>query len=261
MITVRSKLEDKDIDVDSIAWGLEDTFVKAVGSIAKSAQDEWIRLAQNRLQTSRHIYIGGLQQAQSFTTRVIGGATIFEITLVGRMPNNFEFGMDPFDMKAVRPGWLGGKKAKTAKDGSKYIIIPFRHSLSSDATLGYTGKAKRADLKAELKRTVREYGLDKMVRMATGNVAPGPVKRVPVKPNVHPYLHGLTKVQTPTVGRTPTGLQMGSSQLFTWRVMSEKSDPGSWQHPGLTAQNILEEVSTWLDGELDRVTDIMFGSL
>ncbi len=266
IISIRAKLEERDIDVSAIEAGAVEVFIKSVGSIAHSAQSEWQRIAQERLKTSRETYVNGLNQSKSFTTKIIGNVTVFEIMLVGDMPNNFEFGMNAFDMKTVRPGWLGGGKAKTAKDGSKYITIPFRHSLTSAATMAYTGIAKKHDLKNELVRVVKQYGLDKMVRTAAGQVVSGPVTRAPRKlsphpyiPSVHRYLRGLTRVQQPTRGKTPKGLQTGSSQLMTWRTMSEKSPAGSWIHPGVKAANILPEVERWLHVELEKTIDMMFG--
>ena len=152
-------------------------------------------------------------------------------------------------MKGVRPGWLGGSKAKTAKDGSKYVTIPFRHSTSSNARLGYSGKAAMMNLKKELKKTVKSYGLDRMVRAATGQVVKGPVARAPKTPDVNRYLRGLTRIQTPTAGMTKSGKQRGSSTLMTWRRMSEKSALGSWVHPGLEPRNLLREVEVWVDNE------------
>lgn len=267
IINVRSKIEEKDIDLSALDVGMKEAFIKSVGNIAKMAHNEWITIAQSQLRTSRHIYINGVQKDvaeglrsnKSFITRIQGTTTAFEIALIGDMPNNFEFGMNSFDMKNVRPGWLGGSKARTAKDGSRYVIIPFRHSLTSAARLDYTGKAKRMDLRTELKKTVREYGLDKMVRTGAGAVIPGPVKRVPNSPNVHQYLKGLTRVQSPSGGTTRGGSGRGSSQLVTWRTMSENSASSAWIHPGVKAANIMPQVERWIDSELDKTIKMMFG--
>lgn len=254
MISVNAKLESLGIDLEDFERATVETFQRSVAAVARGAHAEWIRLAQARLKTSRADYINGLRQAESFTTRVLGPTTVFEIALVGRMPNNFEFGMASFDMKAVRPGWLGGSKAKTSKSGHKYITIPFRHSISSAANLAYTGKAARADLKTELKKVVKTYGLNRMIKAATGQVIEGPVKRLPPKAPVHPYLRGLTRVQSKTSqpGR-------GQGQLFTWRVMSEKSRPESWIHPGVAPANLMREVESWIDNELDRMIGLILG--
>jgi len=256
MISLRSKLENVGYDMNTMEAGTMLLFRKAVGGLAKAAQSEWVRLAQDRLKTSREIYVNGLRQAESFEIRKVDGEPVYDVTLVGDMPNNLEFGMPAFDMKTVRPGWLGGAKAKTSKDGHKYIAIPFRHSTSSDARLGYSGKAAKMDLKKELKRTVKEYGLDRMIRTASGQVVAGPTTRVPSKEyDVHKYLRGLTRIQTPTAGMTKDGKQKGSSQLMTWRIMSEKSDPGSWLHPGLVPQNLLVEVEAYVNREMNKIIE------
>jgi hypothetical protein len=246
-------------------------FRKAVAGLAKAAQAEWIRLAQDRLVTSREIYVNGLRQAESFEAKSVGGEPVYTITLVGDMANNIEYGMSAYDMKAVRPGWLGGKKARYTKDGYKYVIIPFRHSTSSSARLGYSGKAAKADLKNELKKTAKEYGLNKMVRRLgftldrgfTNAITPGPVARVPNKADVHSYLKGLTRIQKPQSGYIEKAgelpKQRGSSTLMTWRVMSERSPAGSWIHPGITAKMLMPEVEMWANKELGKIVETVLG--
>lgn len=259
--SVKSRIEELGYNVSAIEGATVESFKIAVGNLAKSAQNEWIRLAQHRLKTSREDYINGLRMAESFNMKMLGGSTAFEVQLVGRMPNNFEFGMDSFDMKLVRPGWLGGSKAKTAEDGHRYVVIPFRHSIGSAAILAYSGKAKAADLATELKKVAKDYGLNRMVRNATGQVVPGPVRRVPNSAPVHPYLRGLTRIQNPVSGRTPSGKQRGQGTLMTWRVMSENSDASKWQHPGIAGANILKDVDSWVDRELNNVIRIMMGEI
>jgi len=252
MLSLKAKLVDLGVNVDALEASTIKVFRTQVGLIAVAAHNRWIQLAKERLGTSRDAYVVGLQQAGSFKSRKVSGEDVFDITLVGRMPNNFEFGMESFDMKTVRPGWLGGSKAKTGKDGEKYVVIPFRHSTTSKR-FGYTGKAKAADLRSELKKTVRAYGLNRMIRTATGNVVGGLTTRVPPKAPVHSYLRGLTRVQKGTRGRTPEGFQRGSSQLVTWRIMSENSPASSWIHPGLKAANLLREVELFVNKEFDDI--------
>lgn len=256
-ISVNVKLDERNLNLEAYGATIAESFVKSVGDTAKRAHSEWIKQAGQRLITSRDEYIRGLLKSESFKASIIGNKTVFEIALIGRMPNNFEFGMPEYDMKTVRPGWLGGGKAKTAKDGSKYLVIPFRHSLTSAAHLQYSGKAKREDLRSELKKTVTKYGLNRMVRTGTGAIVTGAVKRVSNKADVHPYLQGLTRIQSTVEGRTPSGKQRGSSKLMTWRVISEKSPASSWKHPGIKAANIMPEIERWIDSELDGIMDRM----
>jgi len=253
MISLKAKIEEGGFDVDLFSDSVIDAFRKSVGHVAKRGHGKWIELAQQNTKTSRTDYVNGLRQAESFVTRFTGVSQVFEIQLVGRMPNNYEFGMASYDMKAAKPGWLGGSKAKTAKDGHKYIIIPFRHSITSSARLDYSGKAKRADLKKELARVVRHYGLNRMTMAATGRPTGGP-QRIPSEARTHSYLKGLTKI------RKTYSKKVTQGQLFTWRIMSENSPAGSWIHPGLTAVNLMPKVEAFIDQELDTVIDKIFGA-
>jgi hypothetical protein len=249
MFSVRAKIEDLGFNLDLLNATMIETLRLAVRNLAFGAKDEWMRLAQARLHTSRDDYINGLRQAESFSAVKVDGQPVFTIQLVGEMPNNFEFGMESFDMKEVRPGWLGGRKAKISKDGNAYIRIPFRHSPTSTTGIGYSGKAKEAGLQNELRNAIRDYGLDRMIKTATGGVAAGAVKRIPKDAPVHTYLQALTRIQEPT----PDKKRARSIQYMTWRTMSEKSDPAAWIHPGLEAANLLPEVERWVDKELTNI--------
>jgi len=258
--SLSAKLIDKGYNVEGLEMAAVASFNTALAGLAKAAQNEWIRLAQSRLGSSREIYVGGLRQAESFKATGSAGTATYEISLVGRMPNNFEFGMEAFDMKGVRPGWLGGRKSKVSKDGHRYVVIPFRHS---EFGMPYTGKAAAVSgptLKTQLRNAVKDYGLSRMIRLGSGRIAEGPTTRIPRNAPVHSYLKGLTRVQKGLASTTPRGKQRGSSQLLTWRVMSEKSSPESWRHPGLTAANILPEVERWVNGELDKIIDVILGA-
>jgi len=259
IISVAAKLDKKGVNIEILDESFVDVFQKAVAGVAKAGMDEWIRLSQEKLKSGRADYMNGLQQAESFTSSSTGGLNVYELKLVGKMANNIEFGSPSYDMKSIRPGWLGGKKAKTNKDGKKYIVIPFRHSTSSSTNMAYTGKAARANLKQELKKTVKAYGLDRMVRTASGKVVEGTVKRVPKAAGVHSYLQGMVRIQKGISGKTSTGLQRGSSKLMTFRIMSENSPADSWIQPAKAGANLLPEVETFVNNELDQIIDTILG--
>jgi len=257
LISVKAKIIEMGFNPEEIEGVSTTAFVRSVGAVALAAREEWVRLAQARLKSGREEYVNGLRKKESLVIRDVGETVVFEVGLIGKMPNHFEFGMDAFDMKTARPGWLGGKKAKTNKKGKKYVIIPFRHSTSSDARLAYTGKAKEADLKSELRGVVRDYGLNRAVKVASGgSYASGAVKRGPTFPlnaairkhfptaKTHP-LSGLTRIQK--------GGKSGAGQLMTFRVMSEDSAPGSWMHPGIKGANLLPEVEDFAHHELGNM--------
>lgn len=264
-ISIKTKLEEMGISISNLDYSIIESFRSAVGGLAISAQNFWIQTAQSKLKTSREVYINGLRQAESFKSYKTGAdADIFEIQLVGKMPNNFEFGMDSFDMKTVRPGWLGGKAVKRNKKGKAYVRIPFRHSLGG-TRFDYTGKAKADNLKSELRQVVERYQLKSLARDDGGNVKQGKVFSLtkkeqnkfntgydPKPKEVHNYLKGLVKIQQRF--KDP---KRGGSQLMTFRTISEDSDPTSWIHPGLSAANILPMVEDWVDKQVDRVIKVI----
>lgn len=256
MITLKARAEISGAALDALEQDTIDTLRVAVGNIARGAHNEWIRRAQSKLNTSRDTYIRGLQQSDSFSVSPTAQGDVYQVQLVGQMPNEFEFGKKSFDMKTVRPGWLGGAKARTAKDGSKYVIIPFRHSTSSTTNINYTGKAaavNNPDLKTQLRAAVKEYGLDRMQRLASGRVQEGAVAKIPNRAPVHPYLQGLVRIQKGLDSQTSTGKQRGSSSLMTFRIMSTKSPASSWIHPGIKAANILPEIEAWVNSQMDKI--------
>jgi len=252
-ISANIKFEEMGLSVDTFSESAIEAFKKAFFGTGVTVRDHWIDLAQKNLTTSRSTYIEGLQKADTIRNYMTGNVLVVEIQLIGRMPNAFEYGMPSFDMKSVRPGWLGGGKAKAGKDGKMYVTIPFRHSTSSSARLAYSGKAARDNLQQELRKTVKQYGLNRLIKSSSGAIAEGPVARVPKDASVHRYLHGLTKIQkaSPSGGRH-------SSSMMTWRRISENSEPGSWIHPGIEKKNLLPRVGRFADQELERIINMIF---
>lgn len=256
-VNLKLKLSDLGYNVDLFTDATTEALRVALAGIAKGAQSEWIRLAQAKLNSSRFDYINGLRQAESFTVSKVDSELEYTVRLVGQNAIDFENGRPAFDMKTVRPGWLGGGKARVNADGKKFIRIPFRHSTSSSPRFKYSGKAARAELKSELKSVVKEHGLSKMIRSATGGVIAGPVSRVPKRSGVHSYLKGLTRIQNPS----QSDPSRGSSMLMTFRTMSESSPEDSWIHPGLDGAKLLPEVEKWVDKEIENVAETILGAI
>jgi len=270
MFHLSARLEDIGLNIDELDLAVRETMRTAVAQIATAAQAEWVRLAQARLHSLRADYINGLRQAESFGSTIVDGEPVYTVTLVGKMPNNYESGMPPFDMKAVRPGWLGGNKVHLTKTGKKYVVIPFRHSVSSGTNLAYTGKAAALDMQTKLKAAMSKgvsiptgspISMSKMQRTSAGDVIPGKVAKIPNSTDVHRYLQGMVRIQDSQPGRTQNGKQRGSSQLLTFRIMSEGSPHDSWQHPGLPGVHLLTEVERFVDREMTNIVNTVLGSL
>lgn len=113
-----------------------DEILRGLGAAAYA---HWVKLAQEKLNTSSRDYALGLQLVQ-FPKHV-------EVVLTGRVPNMIENGWDGGDM---RKWLLASPKAHTAKDGSKYLAIPFRHG-----TPGTSGRNVGAVMPPEIARAAK----------------------------------------------------------------------------------------------------------
>jgi len=228
-------------DLESLGAAELIIFDAAIESLAKATHVEWQNLAQTRLKSSRSEYIRGINTTQR-------GEREWEISLNGWLPNAVEGGLNPFDMK---PGLLGGKKAKIAKDGSKYTTIPFRHFRNSKSAERIS---KVPNYKTDLAKVLRATGLGKKTMVGTGKV--GVAKNTAslvakLKPHHKTNIfEGLTKYQK------MYGKKVGN-QYMTFRRVSDKSDPVAWLHPGIRAANLLADVEMFARSE----AEVIFGDL
>jgi len=150
-----------------------------------------------------------------------------------------EEGYGPFDLK---PGLLRSDKAKTSKEGHRYITVPLRHGTPAKTPT----EAGSAEMRATL-ASVMPTGVAKMAEQLVRShmKSPGEKKlpdmgwfmqtkltprllRLPAYTWKHGKFAGLTKRGAP-----------GHTQYMTFRTVSEgKSAPGSWIHPGQRALGI-----------------------
>lgn len=187
-----------------------------------------------------------------------------------------EDGMPPHSMLE---DLLTSPKAKTAKDGSKYIIVPFRHSKAPSRSTPQQ-KALLSAIKDELKSRDIPYkkieknpdGSPKMGllhsfdiakpeqqnRVPPGELGPGgdqfranPIPTGQEGPGGRPYLWGTKVYQSPMknqngdVQMDSSGYPKADRNIFTFRVASSKQE-GKWNHPGLSPQHFLEDTYEWV---------------
>lgn len=154
---------------------------------------------------------------------------------------SIEDGIEPYDMKQKL---LQSSKAKVSKDGSRYITVPFRHGTPGAKTMPSMPKAVYKDVK-KLGYSRRNNAL---VAQSTGrtyswggrysNHSEGMRSKIVKKESGYGtytwktgLFHGMVKVGSEKHG-----------QYLTFRRISSKSDPDSWQHPGVKARPIREAV-------------------
>jgi hypothetical protein len=172
-------------------------------------------------------------------------------------------------------GLLKSSKAKTAKDGSRFIIVPFEQNKGK--TSQTPAQTSLTDtIKQEMKSRKIPYGgleKDDLGRTKTGLIRSFDIMKNPVKtaqgpgqghgpigavrqgPTGIPYLQGVRVYQTPV--KTPEGKTSFKKSIMTFRVASSKmAGKGRWIHPGLEAKRFLDEAAHWALREFEeRIKD------
>lgn len=166
-----------------------------------------------------------------------------------------------------QPAWemlpylMGSKKAKRAKDGSRYVVIPFNKGAGTGGKA--TSTPAQQDLVASVKKELKSRGIpfgkhekdaqgnDRMGRLHTFSIDNAPVKKDPgagqrrgpvgevMQGNSGtPFLQGVAVYQS----KGKNGKTQRS--ILTFRIASERhSSEAKWEHPGNAPTNILEQAA------------------
>jgi hypothetical protein len=208
-------------------------------------------LAAQKLHTRRKMFVDNLKYHK------VDDATY--VVVLDKKVSWIDDGQTPWSMLE---SLLGSKKAKRAKDGSRYIVIPFDHSPGKGKT---NATAAQQDLintvKTELKKRGIPFG--KIEKDAQGNAkmgrlhsfdimnAPtkkdpgpgqrrGPVGEVMQGNTGNPFLQGVTVYQSQGKNGKP------QRNILTFRVASSKHQKDAkWEHPGNAPVNIMEQAAEW----------------
>lgn len=164
------------------------------------------------------------------------GSVSQRIIAVKKIAEQLENGTGPWDMK---PMLLGGPKARVGKNG-KYNIIPFRHGTGSSHAPDNNFKT----MPQHVYKQARD--LKASVKTANGMKWGGrlPAQGAPGKNPTSGYQHknqkheGMVRIEKTYRAAT-------QSQYMTFRVVSERSAPGSWVHPGYEAHHITKNVASF----------------
>lgn len=156
-------------------------------------------------------------------------------------------GVNPFDIKA---GLLASHKAKTSKEGKRYIRIVFRH-----ATPGKGGKAA-VTIPSTMPKGIHQQAR----RMSEGETLRTPLAQMlgARSKRVGAYAGGGSLRGTPKIGGGGSltrfytwksgqfaGMRRsatpGHGKYVTVRTVSDASDPNSWIHPGIVPGHFVDE--------------------
>jgi hypothetical protein len=158
---------------------------------------------------------------------------------------------------------LASPKAKTAKDGSKFIVVPFQHNKGPSRQT-----QAQNDLTATIKQELRnrkipygkletdETGQPKLGKLHTFDIwAPvktaegpgqgkGPIGPVKQGPTGIPFLNRVNVYQREI--KNAAGKSSVRKDIMTFRVASSKHRAENrWFHPGTPARNLFESTADW----------------
>lgn len=157
-------------------------------------------------------------------------------------------------MKAgsMLPGLLNSPKAKTAKDGSRYIVIPMKKNDAGAQRGPSQSSAFAKQLANQVRAEMRKQGIPyqrPIERDASGKPKMGllhafDIMNSPKRPHwTSPALQGVRVYQNMTKGKR--GEDVVSRDIMTFRVASSKHAGLKWEHPGLHPMHFLEEAQRW----------------
>ena len=162
-----------------------------------------------------------------------------QVVATSKVAEQLENGCAPFDMK---PALLNGPKARIGKNG-RYNIIPFRHGTSDKHGMNSNFKTMPKDVYKQaraLKASVKQGNAIKWGGRLTGTET----QHAPGKNPTSGYQHkngrfeGMVRIEK-------TYAKATQNKYMTFRIVSDKSAPGSWIHPGYKPHNIAGAVSAF----------------
>jgi hypothetical protein len=208
-------------------------------------QLRWENLINRELRTTRNEYKRGV-----FIERESPLSVTFGLTNRSSIPLMIEEGQPPFDEKE---GFRNSPKRKEAEGGGWYIDIPFRHATSEAvADSGLFSTIMPQQIYDAVRKTGR-LGIGNLQGRFAEKGERKEINRLGVnKPSyMHkaPIYQGLTKVNiASTANETRSG-------YFTWRRVSDASDPNSWWNGGIIPYKLMDKAleQAKIDVVADRV--------
>lgn len=244
----------------------------AVAKLTDAAHRKIVELANAQLHTRRQLYIKALSVDQE-------EEDVWVITLDAKAVW-IDNGQREFSML---DGLLKSSKAKPAKDGSMYLVVPFKHgpgkgkTNSTPAQQSLTSTVKAAmkekgipfaaiekDAKGNAKiGKIRSFNInDQPLKTENGpGQGHGPIGSVRQGPNARqaenggpggggkPFLAGVSIYQIPDE-KAKSGVRR---EILTFRIASSKHQGSQrWRHPGTPPMNLMQSGLDWALEEFSK---------
>lgn len=206
----------------------------SIRSTMMATKAYWEQVAQQKLTTARADYLMGLNADNSLE---FPDAFTGVLTLRGKWPNMLEGGFPAFDMKA---GFKRSDKAKRKKDGGWYLTIPFRHRTPSTTGSAVGGGVMPKDIYAQARA------------LRAGQALTGTEAKYPPRQSWTGYQH-KNGIYEGMIRNRKIYEKTTQSTYFTFRRVSDKSDPKSWWHPGYTGVHALRVVKPFAEKTFHQV--------
>nr|DAI06537.1 MAG TPA: hypothetical protein [Herelleviridae sp.]DAT74246.1 MAG TPA: hypothetical protein [Herelleviridae sp.] len=205
-----------------------------ISSIVTEYVSKWENLVNDGLRQTRKLYKRAMYVDRVSPTEVIFGLQAGEDGLALAL----EEGKDAYDEK---PGFEASNKRKVKMDGGWYLTIPFRHATpDAIAESGIFQSVLPKEIyniakqnngvpvkKAQLPPQYAQLGQRAAITTATGVI--------PSYTHKSPKYEGLVKLN---IASTETENRSG---YFTFRRVSNTSDPLSWIHPGFEPRKFMDK--------------------
>lgn len=235
--------------------------LRALSALAEAAQRRWVAYASGAVPLpSGHVmrrHTGQYAESIQIAVETPAGAVRYVIYSDDPKAPALEWGTPAWDMRQVLHR---SHKARRAKDGHLYLIVPFRWGTPGTLAVGaYAGREMPEpvytwwlaperessfivgereepsvhDPSVRVKRLVYQWG---------DRLTPRDVAELGLDPNegVGKRLVGMVRIRNPEDPRL-------LSAYLTFRTLSERSKEG-WVHPGTPALGVAQAVYDWLRG-------------
>ena len=225
-------------------------FIRRLG---EAARGHWIKVASEKLQSSRTDYINGIQPLSMNKQTAV-------ITLTGAVPLMVEEGWDARFLHDT----LLENGAKTSKDGDRYRSIPFRHKGPDSGPVGggpmgsqFSNQKKAMSLAAPHAVVNDTLKLGRIIHRAAKKLGGSDSMKTPKNALKMIGGGGLLRQHHTTdifsgmkVNKQLTHVSSKGKPTFqktysTFRTISDK-EPGKFYHPGIMPRNFADEVGAYV---------------
>lgn len=211
-------------DLNKITLEVVDVVYRSMNQTLARTEQRWKQEARRKLNSTSSLYQDNIYTNVEFTNENIQGV----ITLKG-FAGQLDEGFPAFDMK---PNFAHAHNVKKKNGGGWYTTIPFRHTTPNSK--GTNGTPMSRDI----------YGLAKKLQ---------PNQSLKVNGNRKISWAGYQHKANINDGMRKVLQANGRSKYLTYRTISDKSDPMSWQHPGFKGIHLAESMQQYANKTFEEI--------